>query len=117
VNKVATKVDMRFNVDAADWIPVAVRRKLEQMEANRINSEGDLVISSDRSRTQTANLKDCLEKLYKIIMRCSELPGETDPKTVLRVQNLQKRYTESRLRDKRIASSSKSTRSKRFDDD
>jgi protein subunit release factor B len=49
---VNTKVDMRFKVMEADWLSERIRLKLLQMEKNRINSEGELVISSTKTRTQ-----------------------------------------------------------------
>ncbi|EFJ19891.1 hypothetical protein SELMODRAFT_109917, partial [Selaginella moellendorffii] len=55
---VNTKVDMRFNVMNAHWLPLQVRNKLLQTEKNRINSDGELVISSTRTRTQNAAAED-----------------------------------------------------------
>ncbi|GFP81812.1 peptidyl-tRNA hydrolase ict1 mitochondrial [Phtheirospermum japonicum] len=52
VNKVNTKVDMRFNVKNAHWLSERVREKIMQMEKNRINKDGELVISSTKTRTQ-----------------------------------------------------------------
>ncbi|KAH9319756.1 hypothetical protein KI387_021525, partial [Taxus chinensis] len=40
VNKVNTKVDMRFNVMSASWLPLGVRERILHMEKNRINTEG-----------------------------------------------------------------------------
>ncbi|CAK9173147.1 unnamed protein product [Ilex paraguariensis] len=63
VNKVNTKVDMRFNVKNAHWLSERVREKIIQMEKNRINKDGELVISSTKTRTQKGNIEDALEKL------------------------------------------------------
>ncbi|KAL4187093.1 hypothetical protein AMTRI_Chr09g37430 [Amborella trichopoda] len=52
VNKVNTKVDMRFNVKGAYWLSDRVRERILQMEKNRINKDGELVISSTKTRTQ-----------------------------------------------------------------
>ncbi|KAJ7537080.1 hypothetical protein O6H91_12G096500 [Diphasiastrum complanatum] len=52
VNKVNTKVDMRFKVMDAYWLPERIRLKLLQMEKNRVNNDGELVISSTKTRTQ-----------------------------------------------------------------
>ncbi|XP_050144046.1 uncharacterized protein LOC126619668 isoform X2 [Malus sylvestris] len=52
VNKVNTKVDMRFNVEKAYWLSEWVRERILQMEKNRINKDGELVISSTKTRTQ-----------------------------------------------------------------
>ncbi|XP_076918260.1 uncharacterized protein LOC143578634 [Bidens hawaiensis] len=63
VNKVNTKVDMRFNIKEAYWLSDRVREKILQMEKNRINKDGELVISSTKTRTQKGNIEDALEKL------------------------------------------------------
>ncbi|XP_070038854.1 uncharacterized protein [Nicotiana tomentosiformis] len=63
VNKVNTKVDMRFNVKNAYWLSDRVREKILQMEKNRINKDGELVISSTKTRTQKGNIEDALNKL------------------------------------------------------
>ncbi|KAL2573403.1 hypothetical protein AAZV13_17G124500 [Glycine max] len=52
VNKVNTKVDMRFNVKNAYWLSDRIRDKILQTEKNRINKDGELVISSTKTRTQ-----------------------------------------------------------------
>ncbi|KAL3738029.1 hypothetical protein ACJRO7_019541 [Eucalyptus globulus] len=52
VNKVNTKVDMRFNVNNAYWLSDRIRERIMQMEKNRINKDGEIVISSTKTRTQ-----------------------------------------------------------------
>ncbi|KAH6771859.1 Class I peptide chain release factor, partial [Perilla frutescens var. frutescens] len=63
VNKVNTKVDMRFNVKNAHWLSERVREKIMQTEKNRINKDGEIVISSTKTRTQKGNVEDALAKL------------------------------------------------------
>lgn len=52
VNKVNTKVDMRFNLDKATWLDWEVREAVERMEKGRVNKEGEIVITSQRTRSQ-----------------------------------------------------------------
>ncbi|XP_021307713.1 uncharacterized protein LOC8155417 isoform X5 [Sorghum bicolor] len=52
VNKVNTKVDMRFNVKEAHWLGERIKERILQAEKNRINKDGELVISSTKTRTQ-----------------------------------------------------------------
>lgn len=52
VNKVNTKVDMRLRLDAAAWLDEEVREALKRMEKKRINKEGELVLQSQRTRSQ-----------------------------------------------------------------
>lgn len=74
VNKVETKVDLRFVVDEADWIPAAARESLKEYERGRINDDGELVITSTRTRSQAKNLEDCLSKLRKALDRAARSP-------------------------------------------
>ncbi|KAJ6415329.1 hypothetical protein OIU84_004174, partial [Salix udensis] len=62
VNKVNTKVDMRFNVTNAYWLSDRIRERIMQMEKNRINKDGEIVISSTKTRTQKGNIDDALAK-------------------------------------------------------
>ncbi|XVF13287.1 hypothetical protein REPUB_Repub08aG0195900 [Reevesia pubescens] len=63
VNKVNTKVDMRFNVENAYWLSDRIRDRIMQLEKNRINKDGEIVISSTKTRTQKGNIDDALAKL------------------------------------------------------
>ncbi|XWS49041.1 hypothetical protein CRYUN_Cryun13aG0129500 [Craigia yunnanensis] len=63
VNKVNTKVDMRFNVKNAYWLNDRIRERIMQLEKNRINKDGEIVISSTKTRTQKGNIDDALAKL------------------------------------------------------
>lgn len=67
VNKVNTKVDLRFHVDTAHWIPHEVRQRLKSNESNRISSEGYMTFSCQEHRTQLNNRKESIKKLQDII--------------------------------------------------
>jgi ribosome-associated protein len=74
VNKVATKAEVRFKLADADWIPPPVRERLRLLEAGRINRRDELVIASDRFRTQAQNLEDCLRRLQEMLAAASRRP-------------------------------------------
>ncbi len=67
VNRVETKVEVRFKLEAADWIPPEVRARLAELARGRLNDAGELVIASTRFRTQRRNLEDCLAKLKRLL--------------------------------------------------
>jgi len=50
VNKLNTKAEIRFNVSTCDWLPEAVKGRLQELQTNRINKEGELVITSQEHR-------------------------------------------------------------------
>ncbi|KAF9136758.1 hypothetical protein BGX30_010882 [Mortierella sp. GBA39] len=88
VNKVNTKVDMRFIVDDALWLPEYVRDRLKSEESNRVNKNGEYVLTSDRKRTQMANLDDCMDKLHEILLKMAELPKLPDAETLERLERM-----------------------------
>jgi ribosome-associated protein len=74
VNKVETKVEVRFLLDEADWISPRIRGRLRQMARRRMNSEGELVIRSSRFRSQARNLEDCIAKLSALLEAARQVP-------------------------------------------
>jgi protein subunit release factor B len=48
VNKVNTKVDIRFNVASADWLTDHAKERIRKMYGNKINGEGEFVLTSQR---------------------------------------------------------------------
>ncbi|KAG2483672.1 hypothetical protein HYH03_017475 [Edaphochlamys debaryana] len=115
VNKVNTKVDMRFDVGAAGWLPEEVKQAMRTLEKNRFTSDGMLVMQSQRHRTQAQNLDDALAKMQEIIDRAVEYvtPKEADPETIKRVKAQIKAGKERRLDDKKKDAKRKKERSRR----
>ncbi|XP_067044621.1 large ribosomal subunit protein mL62-like [Acropora muricata] len=110
VNKVNTKVDLRFHVASAEWLSEHVRQKILQREKNRINKEGELVISSTKYRTQYKNLKDAVNKVEMIIDEASVVPKETSVEKKAHVQKLINKENENRLRAKKLLADKKRDR-------
>jgi protein subunit release factor B len=50
VNKLNTKAELRFHVYNADWITADVKARLHVQQANRINNEGELLITAQEHR-------------------------------------------------------------------
>jgi protein subunit release factor B len=76
VNKVETKVDIRFELMKADWIPLEVRERLKEQNSNRINKDGFLNLCSQEYRTQVQNRKAALAKLEELILKAYPRPVE-----------------------------------------
>jgi peptidyl-tRNA hydrolase ICT1 len=73
VNKVATKVDIRFHISSANWLSKHVKETLLEKYSNQLTKDGWMVVKSDRTRSQTLNQTDALEKLRQTI-RSSLIP-------------------------------------------
>lgn len=112
VNKVNTKVDMRFDIAKADWIPDEVKDAIRQKEKNRFTKDGTLFLTSTRHRTQSQNLDDCLSKLQAMLDAGVEAvtPKEIDPETVKRVKAAIKAGNERRLDTKKKDAKKKTER-------
>lgn len=67
VNKVATAVELRFDVANSPSLPDAVRARLLAKRDRRLTDEGVLVISAQRFRTQERNREDARERLAHFV--------------------------------------------------
>jgi ribosome-associated protein len=74
VNKVSTAVQLRFNVYASPSLPWDVRARLIKLAGTRINSEGELMITAQRFRTQAQNRADARERLAELIRAALHAP-------------------------------------------
>jgi len=67
VNKVATAVQLRFDVLRSASLPPPVRERLRVLAGRRVNREGVLVITAHRFRSQDMNRRDAIERLVALI--------------------------------------------------
>jgi len=67
VNKVATAVELRFDVVRSAVLPDAVRERLLARRDRRVTAEGVLVINAQRFRTQERNREDARDRLAAFI--------------------------------------------------
>lgn len=76
VNHVNTKVELRFKPNEADWIPKEILYRFIEQNENRINKDGEMIITSQKERKQNLNLDDCVKKLRSYLEQASYLPKE-----------------------------------------
>ncbi len=74
VNKVATAVQLRFDVRRSPSLPDDVRARLERLAGKRLTADGVLVITAQRHRTQERNRADAQERLVGLIRQATERP-------------------------------------------
>ena len=67
VNKVATKVDLRVDLDAIEGLSEGARARLRTLAAPRLDADGRLVVTSQAERTQAANLEDARDKVRRLV--------------------------------------------------
>ena len=108
VNKVATAVQLRFDVRAAS-LPEEVRTRLIQLAGNRITSEGSLLIEARRFRTQERNREDAIQRLVELV-RQALIPPKPRKRTKPSAASKAKR-----LKAKKLRGGTKRLRNQSFD--
>ncbi len=106
VNKVATKVELRFDLAGTHALSPAAKAQVYRVAKNRINNEGAPIITSQESRSRAQNLGDALEKLAALIR------GALKPRTMRRPTKPTKASKQKRLTNKRRTAERKQKRSK-----
>jgi ribosome-associated protein len=104
VNKVASKAVLRWNLASSPSLPEDIKTRLSILQRNRITTEGELIITSQRCRDQERNKEDCLEKLRHMILQATMIPKPRKPSKPGRAAR------ERRLQVKRHRSSIKKNR-------
>jgi ribosome-associated protein len=107
VNKVATAVELRFDIAASAALPEAVRERLLAKRDRRVTGEGVLVLNAQRFRTQERNREDARERLAAFIAGGLKAPT---PRVATRPSRAAK---QRRLDAKRERSTIKQSRGRR----
>jgi ribosome-associated protein len=74
VNKLATAVQLRFDVRHSPSLPHEVRARLERLAGRRLTRDGVLVLIAQRHRTQERNRADAIERLVELIAAAAVRP-------------------------------------------
>ena len=107
VNKVATAVELRFDVANSAVLPEAVRERLLARRDRRVTQDGVLVISAQRFRTQERNREDARVRLAAFVAAGTKAPK---PRVATKPSRAAKKR---RLEDKRERSGRKRERATR----
>lgn len=100
VNKVATAVELRFDVGASE-LPDAVKDRLRTLAARRLTADGRLLIDSRAYRTQAQNREAARERLLALIDQARREPKKrrpTRPKAAAKEQRLQSKKRRSTIK-------------------
>ena len=104
VNKVATAVQLRFDVINSPSLPETLKARMIRIAGGRITSKGILIINARRFRTQERNRKDAFERLSEWIRLAGEIPkkrhktGPTKASNIRRLEGKSIRSHKKRLR-------------------
>ena len=67
VNKVATKIDLRVDLDAIEGLSEPARARLVALARHRLDAAGRLVVTSQAGRNQARNLEDARDKVRRLV--------------------------------------------------
>ena len=104
VNKVATAVELRFDVANSPSLPEPVRARLLAKRDRRLTDEGVLVLQAQRFRTQERNRQDARERLAAFIesgLRAPVPRVATRPTRASRERRLGEKRQRSTIKDGR----------------
>lgn len=104
VNKVSSKITVRWAVRSSPSLPDGIRAALLQQCGRRLTGKGELLITSQRFRDASRNLTDCLEKLRKVIAHAAS------PRKVRRSTRPTRASAARRLDAKRLQAHKKESR-------
>jgi len=104
VNKVSSKVELRFDVDNSQLLSEEEKQIVKEKLFNRINNQGILYISVQLDRSQLRNKQHAIEKFYQLISKA------LTPKKRRKATRPSRASRERRLEGKRKASEKKARR-------
>ena len=110
VNKVSTCIELRFNPQNCPELTETAVKKLLAANKNKLDSEGNIIITSQRFREQYRNIEDARNKLRSLILEALKVRKKRRPTKPTKAS------IEERMTSKKIQSQKKASRSKKFED-
>ena len=107
VNKVATAVQLRFDVINSPSLASDTKGRLIRLAGKRVNADGVLIIEARRFRTQEANREDAIQRFTELVQKALVPPKprrKTNPTAVSK---------EKRLKEKKQRGETKKNRQNR----
>jgi len=111
VNKVSSKVELRFDFEASAALSAGAKARLRALARHRLDGDGRILIVSQVTRNQPKNLLDARERLAELIARALVVPKAR------RATKPSRAAKRARLNDKRANSAKKQNRSRKASDD
>ena len=97
VNKVATKIDLRVELDRVEGLSAAARIRLDALARHRLDADGRLVVTSQATRNQARNLEDAREKV-RALVAAALIPPRSRTATRPTAAARERRLSEKRVR-------------------
>ena len=104
VNKVASGVQLRWDVNATESLDEAEKKRLTRLAGKRMTANGVLVIDARRYRTQESNRQDAIERLIVLLqkaIRHSKIRRPTRPSAAARQKRLSDKKKRAEIKRQR----------------
>jgi ribosome-associated protein len=104
VNKVNTKVELRFHVASSSLLSDDEKTLLMEKLVKKINSEGELILVSQAERSQLQNKEKVIEKFYVILTRALKPRKKrkpTKPSPALKEERLEAKRKQAEKKERR----------------
>ncbi len=111
VNKVSTKVELRFDFEESSQLTAAVKARLRALAQHRLDADGRILITSQVTRNQPQNLEDARNRLAELIAKAMVAPKKRRP------TKPSKAAKRRRVNDKRVHAKKKQSRARKTSDD
>ena len=111
VNKVATAVQLRFDVAATTALSGEVKDRLRKIAGKKLSADGILVIQASRFKSQEQNRQDAVQRLAGLLRQAAVRPKrrvKTRPSKRSKLRRLEAKRHRSRLKRNRRSVSGES---------
>jgi ribosome-associated protein len=79
VNKVSSAAQLRFDLKGSPSLPAGVKSRAARLAGSRLTTEGEIVITADRHRTQALNRDDAVARLLELLAAAAVPPKPRRP--------------------------------------
>lgn len=104
VNKVNTKIELRFSVLNSAVLDEMQKQLILSKLKNRINAEGELLVTSTTERSQWKNREQAVKKFFELIEKALTRPRKrkkTQPTVASRIKRLENKKKQGQKKDLR----------------
>jgi ribosome-associated protein len=101
VNKVATAVQLRFDLARSSALSEEVRARARLLAGRRLTKDGVLVLEGNRFRSQERNRQDVRDRLFELLRRAAVAPAKrhkTKPTKASKMKRLDSKTVHGRLK-------------------
>lgn len=104
VNKVATSVQLRFDVRNSSSLSEEIKARLTQLGGSRMTADGVLIIEARRYRTQEQNRTDAIQRLITLLHKASQVQTvrhATRPTHASQIKRVESKRRRSQIKNSR----------------